>query len=49
MKALIAVFSDGQRYMLTVVPAEFDTQKWANERAESFRMLEIVRIIEDVR
>lgn len=49
MKALIAVCSDGARHMLMVVPSSFDTQAWAESRREAFALLEIIRIVEEVR
>ena len=48
MKALIAVFNDGARFLLRVVPTNFDTQTWANNRRDSLTFLGIVRIIEEV-
>ena len=49
MKALIAVWRDGSRHMLMVVPSSFDTQAWAQSRREAFALLEIIRIVEDER
>ncbi len=49
MKALIAVWRDGSRHLLMVVPSSFDTQAWAESRREAFALLEITRIMEDER
>jgi hypothetical protein len=38
---------DGARTLLKIVPAEFDTQAWANARAGSFNLLKIVQIQEE--
>jgi len=46
MKALIAVFADGERHMLKVVHKNFDTQKWANSKIKYFNLLQIIKIIE---
>ena len=48
MKCLIAVMPDGARTLLHVVPMEFDTQAWANARADSLKLLEITQIEEQV-
>ena len=48
MKCLIAVMPDGARTILHVVPMEFDTQAWANARADSLKLLEITQIEEQV-
>lgn len=47
MKAIIAVCTDGARHLLFVTSKEFDTQSWANNLREQFKLLQIVRIIED--
>lgn len=49
MKALMAVWRDGTRHLLMVVPSSFDTQAWAESRREAFALLEIIRIVEDER
>ena len=46
-KFLIAVMDDGARTLLKIVPVEFDTQAWANARAEGFKLLKIVQIQEE--
>ena len=48
-KTLTAIFSDGSRFLWRVVPIDFDTQAWANRQAENFKLLQIVRIVEDER
>ena len=48
MKCLIAVMPDGARTLLHVVPMEFDTQAWANARADSLKLLEISKIEEQI-
>lgn len=48
MKALIFIMSDGSRFLSRVVPIDFDTQTWANSRADSLKFLEIMRVIEEV-
>lgn len=46
-KCLIAVMDNGARTLLKIVPVEFDTQAWANARAEGFNLLKIVQIQEE--
>lgn len=48
MKALIFIMSDGSRFLSRVVPAGFDTQAWANARAQSLQLLQVVRVVEEV-
>ena len=48
MKCLIAVLDDGAKTLLKIVPMEFDTQAWANARADSFKLLKIVLIQEEI-
>jgi hypothetical protein len=47
VKAIWWVFDDGQRYCAFTRPVAFDTQAWANSRAESLRFLRIIRIVEE--
>jgi hypothetical protein len=46
VKCIIAVMDDGARTLLHTVPMEFDTQAWANARADSLNLLKIVQIVE---
>ena len=46
VKCIIGVLEDGNRRLLHTVPEEFDTQAWANARADSLKLLKIVRIDE---
>lgn len=49
MKAIILECRDGSRHLTCVVPLAFDTQQWANERRNAFRLLDVVRVIETIR
>ena len=48
VKCLIAVMDDGVRTLLKIVPVEFDTQAWVNTRVDSFNLLKIVQIQEEI-
>jgi len=48
MKAIILVHSDRAKYLLFVKPISFDTQAWANEHRASLKLLQVVRVIEEV-
>ena len=48
VKCIIAVMDDGARTLLHTVPMEFDTQAWANTRADSLKLLEISEIEEQI-
>lgn len=39
---------DGVRTLLHTVPMEFDTQAWANARVDSFNLLKISKIEEQI-
>lgn len=47
-KAIILVRDDGARHFVGLVPSDFDTQTWANNRAKSFQLLNIVKVIEQI-
>ena len=48
VKCIIAVMDDGARTLLHTVPMEFDTQAWANTRVDSFNLLKISKIEEQI-
>jgi hypothetical protein len=48
VKCIIAVMDDGARTLLHTVPMEFDTQAWANARVDSFNLLKISKIEEQI-
>ena len=48
VKCLIAVMDDGVRTLLKIVPVEFDTQAWVSTRVDSFNLLKIVQIQEEI-
>lgn len=49
MKTIELVTHDDLRYLALIVPDNFDTQRWANTRADALRLLKVKRVIETPR
>jgi hypothetical protein len=48
MKAVSIETAEGVRSLCFVVPHDFDTQAWAESRRGTFRILNIVRVVEEI-
>jgi hypothetical protein len=47
-KAINLIHADGTRTLAFIRPMNFDTQAWANKRIDSFKLLNIVKVEEEI-